>query len=465
MRTWSSSKPGTPRAPWFSTTELTTSGTSGWSSWRKGWRAGKARSTLAIGSAALTFGCHGVAVDPPDAATSPQANAEPAPLANVAIGGVTPGSATDSGPAPEALRADKPIAADLPKETTREPAAKEPPRDPTRLAGYSLQAVVRTGEGPPAPRWPEVNTPAIDVARRKGDARIAIDLTSSRARFVLTGDFVLPQGTELRARSDRYGHLVLWPGEQAYRVAEPGTLRALLGERRLDVSPVSAAEVSSPGEGARRLNLRTRRVEVVTRAAKATLEVATLPASGEGGSLVCRLLLDLTSAPPSTVACGPDELPLHAELRWTTQGALVFDVTSWSRRSDLAVQDLAAPPATLAFAGGPVPGQPGEALVGSAELLAFRTAPQDLPSTQPRDAQAPPPSSGLILVNQSDEPRVVWVDGAAVAWVSPGVRWPLPSLMRGRYVLQWRTFLGDAWDPPETVVIPGESVSGREERR
>jgi hypothetical protein len=381
----------------------------------------------------------------------------------VAGGTTTSVPGNDSGPPPEALRADRPIAPDVPKDVAREVGTKEPPRDPTRLAGYSLLATVRTGEGPAAPKWPEVNVPALDAARRKGEARIAVDFTPSRARFVLTGDFVLPQGTELRARSDRYGHVVLWPGEEAYRVAEAGTLRALLGERRLDVSPMSAADVTSPGEGARRLNLRTRRVDVVTRAAKATLEVATLPAAGEGGGLVCRLLLDLMSAPPSTAACATDEVPLHAELRWTTQGTLVFDVASIpTRRGDLAVQDLAAPPATLSFAGGPVPGSPGEALVGQLDLLTFRNAPLDQPSAQPRDAQAPPPASGLVLLNQSDELRFVWIDGVATAWVSPGARLPLPSLIRGRYSLQWRTFLGDAWDPPETAIAPGESVSGRE---
>jgi len=343
--------------------------------------------------------------------------------------------------------------------------AKEPPKDPTRQAGYSLQAIVRTGEGPAPPKWPEVNASAIDAARRKGETRISVDLSPSRARFVLAGDFVLPQGTELRARSDRYGHLLLWPGEDSYRVAEPGTLRALLGERRLDVSPMSAAEVASPGEGARRLNLRTRRIEIVTRAAKATVEVATLPGAGEGGVLICRLLLDLTSAPPSTAACLTDEVPLHAELRWTTQGALTFDVASYARRTDLLVQDLAAPPATRTFAGGPVRGEPGDALVAPLELLAFRTGPLDLPAMQARDAQAPPPASGLVLVNQSDELRVVWIDGVAAAWVAPGARWALPSLVRGRYALQWRTFLGDTWDPPETAIAPGESVSGKEQER
>jgi hypothetical protein len=36
----------------------------------------------------------------------------------------------------------------------------------------------------------------------------------------------------------------------------------------------------------------------------------------------------------------------------------------------------------------------------------------------------------------------------------------LPSLTRGRYVIQWRTYLGDSWEPPATVVVPGYSEVG-----
>ena len=105
---------------------------------------------------------------------------------------------------------------------------------------------------------------------------------------MLAGGFLLPQGTELRARVDRYGHVLIMPAEDAYRVAEPGALRALLSERRLDVAPVSPVDVVSGGEGQRRLNLRTRRVDLATRAAKATLELSAFRDAGDGGALVCR---------------------------------------------------------------------------------------------------------------------------------------------------------------------------------
>jgi hypothetical protein len=411
--------------------------------------------------------CRGTAVDPPDAAASPQASAEPAPLANVstaAAGATTTGtSGADSGPPPEPLRGDRALAADTPHEAVRELGTKEPRgADARELGGYVMQAVLHAGDGPPAPKGVEVNTSAIDAARRKLEARIAIEVSQTRARFVLSSGFVVPQGTELRARVDRYGHLVFLPGEDTYRVAEEGALRALFGERRLDVAPLSAVEVTSPGEGARRLNLRTRRVDVATRAAKATLELAAFRDAGDGGALICRMLLDLVGAPPATAACANDEIPLHAELRWTTQGALVFDITSITRRVDLPVQELATPPASATFASEPLPSSPGEVLLPKGELTSFRTTAVEVPPVSAKDAQAPPPDSGLVLVNASDELRVAWLDGAPVAWVAPGARVPLTALLHGRYALQWRTFLGDAWDAPEQVTVPGQSVTGRE---
>jgi hypothetical protein len=255
--------------------------------------------------------------------------------------------------------------------------------------------------------------------------------------------------------------VLLWPGESAYRVLAPGSLRALLGERRIDVAPLAPAEVSSPGEGARRLNVRTRRIDVTTRAASATMEVGAFRDAGEGGALVCRWLLDLMGAAPNAAACASDEVPLHAELRWTTRGQLVFDVTSIQRRLDLQAQDLAAPPSSTAFVQGAPPFVGADTIAARADLAALRSAPLDVPPPGGKaDAAPPSPEAGLVLGNSSDELRVAWIDAVPAAWVAPGARLPLPMLLRGRYTLQWRTFLGDSWDPPETVVVPGTSEVG-----
>jgi hypothetical protein len=410
----------------------------------------------AVGLSILSSsGCKGGPIDPPGAAPSPQASAEPAPFANPPSAPATAHTGADAGPPPDPMRSDVALLPDVPRELAAHDAGG---RDTREVGGYAMQAVLRSGEAPAALHAPEVNVAAIDAARRRSETRMAIEVSPTRARFMLTGGaFVLPAGTELRARLDRYGHLLLWPGEDNYRVAEPGALRALLGERRLDVAPVARAEVVNGGEGPRRLNLRTRRVEVSTRAAKATLDVATLHDIDDGGVLVCRMLLDLMSASPATAACDNDEVPLHAELRWTTQGSLAFDVTSILRRSDLVAQDLETPPASLDFVPSPPPLADAETLASRSELAAFRTGPVDVPAAPLREGQD---ATGLTLLNSTDELRVVWIDGVPAAWVGPGARLVLSSLLRGRYVVQWRTFLGDAWEPSASIVVPGMTEAG-----
>ena len=437
-----------------------------------------------------SFGVSFGSADAPDAATSPQAKAEPAPLVSLP----SLGSASASPAAPEAARSgeraraadsargaesprapptpmpvDRPVPVDAIREPVlakesggKDPGGREAAREARELAGYSLQVVLRSGEGPAAPRASEVNAQAIEAARRRGETRMTVDITPSRARFVLASGFVVPPGAELRARADRYGHLLFWPGEKTYRVVQTGAMRALLGERRLDVAPVGAAEVRSGGEG-HRLNFHTRHVEVSARAAKASFELAAVRDAGDGGALICRLLLDLMNASPAAEPCASDEVPLHAELRWATRGTLVFDVTSIAREVDLTAQDIAVPPAGYDLADVPPPDEASELLIPRADLAAFRSASIDVAPVAglaTRDARAPAPEAGLLLINSSDELRVAWVDGVPVAWVAPGERLGLTSMLRGRYAVQWRTFLGDSWDSPDTVIVPGASEVG-----
>ena len=66
----------------------------------------------------------------------------------------------------------------------------------------------------------------------------------------------------------------------------------------------------------------------------------------------------------------------------------------------------------------------------------------------------------MALSNSTDELRFVWLDGVAVGWVAPGGRVEVPGLVVGRYVVSWRTFLGDAIEPPETLSLPASSDLG-----
>ncbi|MCL2777024.1 MAG: hypothetical protein FWD73_03395 [Polyangiaceae bacterium] len=323
--------------------------------------------------------------------------------------------------------------------------------------GYALSAVFRQGELIGPPRAPEVNALGIDAARRKTELRLAIDLGISRMRMVLVGQgFVLPSDTEIRARSDRFGHIVVWP-DATYRPFGPGALRALLGERRFDVAPLTSADVVSKGEGSKRIGIRVRRVEVTTRAARALFEIGHLPDLGDSGILLCRTLLDLVNAPPTTPMCGLDELPMRAELRWANQGSFGFELTQVLKKNDIATATLLVPPPTAVFAETPIGGanvKTTQIELGPQELAAFRTLPVDVPIAA---GQA---SEGLTIINATDELRIVSIDGVTVAWAAPGARDVVVGLPHGRYNVQWRTFLGDMLAPSSLVVVPGTSQIG-----
>jgi hypothetical protein len=388
--------------------------------------------------------CHGPSssvTDTPDARESPQASAQPALLAAQPTAPASAATAlgVEAGPAPAPFRADEELSPDtLAREAT----------------GYTLSAAFRPADVMAPPHTPEVNTIGIDAARKATELRVAIDLSPTRMRLVLAGrGFVLPQDTEIRARSDRYGHVVVWPGAVSYRPLSPGAMRALLGERRFDVAPITPAEIALRDDTGRRIGIRTRRAEVTTRAAHASFEIGRLEGAGEGGTLLCRLMLDLMNAPPGTPVCAFDELPVRVELRWTTRGSLVFELTGYLRRTDVALSALVVPPATASFAASPFPATGMSPVLSTQELAGLRFSDVEVPPSVP-------PAPQLVNANSTLELRVLYLDGVPVAWAAPGARGELPGLHRGRYVAQWRTFMGDAVDNAFTLVVPGVAQVG-----
>jgi hypothetical protein len=374
--------------------------------------------------------------DVPDARESPQASAQPAALATLPTAASAASPSVEGGPPPAPLRPDEALIADtLPRDSP----------------GYTLSAAFRNVEVLGPVRGPEVNPVGLDAARRATEQRLAIDISPARMRVALGGHgFVLAPDTEVRARSDRYGHIVVWPGATAYRPLAPGSLRALLGERRLDVAPLSAAEMAPHDDGGRRIGIRMRKVDVTTRAARVAFEIGRLEGAGEGGVLLCRFLLDLVSAPPSTALCGPDELPVRAEIKWTNKGGIVFELTGYLRRTDVPATSLLVPPQTASYVAAAPPVGAFAPMLSTAELGALRLADVDVPTT----------GDALVLVNATLQLRVLYLDGVPVAWVSPSGRGELHGLRRGRYVAQWRTFLGDSVETPTTQLVPGLAQVG-----
>jgi hypothetical protein len=375
-----------------------------------------------------------------DAQASPQASAEPAPIATPAI--ASGGSAPDSGPPPSPLRADVPLEGEL--------SGKDTP-------GYTLAVVIRMPDAPAVATTPGVAAQVIDSIRRQNEPRFTIDLTSAHMRMqIASAGFVVPENSEVRSRADRYGHVLVSADGTNYRTLAPGSLRALFQERRIDVSPLSPADVVAGPEGTRRLSYRTRKVDVSNRAGRVSLEIAKLPELGEGGGLLVRALLDLVNAAPSTQVVGPDEVPLHAELHWPLRGALFFDVTAIIKRTDFTPQQFSVPPRDASYMRGPLPPMPSELHVQPKDLSSMHTGPADI--GMPRAAA----SGTLLLVNTHDTPRFAWVDGAPIAWVAPEAQLEIGPLPRGRYQVEWRTFLDDDGEPSKVFTVPPLPVTTKD---
>lgn len=401
---------------------------------------------LAAGVGAAHLACNGSGTaTEPTKGESPQASAQPAPLAAATTAAsASPVALVEGGPPPAPLRGDEPL------------PAESPGKDGV---GYTLSAVFRQADLIGPPRAPEVNQAGLEAARKATELRLAIDLTASHMRVVFLGTgFVVPSETELRARSDRYGHVLVWPGGATYRPLAPGALRALIGERRLDVAPITPADVIARDETARRIGIRTRKVDVTTRAAQGSFEVGRLEGAAEGGVLLCRVLLDLMNAPPSTPLCALDELPVRAELKWTNRGSFVFELTGALKKADMPMTPMLVPPSSASFASSPLPVAGVSPMLTQAELGALRLQDVDVP---------PAPNGGLnvagdtlLVANATMQLRVLYLDGVPLAWAAPGSRGELRGLKRGRYVAQWRTFLGDAIEQPTTQAVPGAAFVG-----
>jgi len=418
---------------------------------------------------AVVVGCDPSSTTTPgasDAGASPNASILPAPLATEAPELPDAGSSTnaktidagsqgipadsaghlifpDAGAAvPEAYRAD-PLAPEAP--TTRE------------VPGLTLDAVFRWRDVPGPPKSPEVSADGIREAQKLTALTWKIDLAEpGRMRIEFTSRALpLPAHAEIRARSDRYGNLVLWPMATQYRVIQPGALRTVVGERRVDVTPLAVGTIKAQGDGWR-LGLATRKIELGSSLGKLKLELGKAPEVGEGGMLLCRALVELDGIDPKTPACQAGEVPLSAIYTWQAGGGVTFEVTTLTKRTDVALNEMLTPPPGAAFAATGLPAVPNGIFLSKDELTAFRSV--GAPAPPSTDAGAP--GEGFVAVNHSDTLFYVLLDGVPVVAVPPASERYVIGPLRGRYTAQWRTFLGEKVAPPQTVEMPARLLQG-----
>jgi len=379
---------------------------------------------------------------PSSSVPSPNAKILPAPLKPAS----EPPAADDSSTAADALYdAGRP-----PPSTMREDEPLLPDSPPlTDSQGLTLKADFRWHGVPPSPTNPEADAQALEKARKKTTRGLVVDLSAAgRMRMVIAGPvFPLPPQTELRARADRYGHILVWPDGTSYRVLQPGTLRALFQEGRADVGPLVPAEVATAGS-INVLGYPTQASTVTTSLGSTVLHQASIPGIN-AGELLCRMLLELLAAEPADPPCDPDLVPLRAEYRWKDGGQLTFHVASVVRAANLNMDRLLVPPRTPSFKADRLPQLARATLLDDAELRALRK--RALP-VEPADGGVV--ADELVAVNNAETIRYLLVDGIPVARVPPRSERRLESLLAGRYVISWVDFLGVDLEPARQEQVP-----------
>lgn len=394
-------------------------------------------------------GCESRAV-PADAGPSepsPNASILPAPLAT---GPEVARATLDAGPAEAGLDAEV-----APPAVAREDEAV--PVDTEELhdaPGVTLRARFRWPDIALPGRVPEMNVDALDRARAAATFDLDIAAAAAgRLRVGLAGPrFVLAAGSDFRARTDRYGHVLVWPDRGRYVVVQAGALRTLLNERRADVIPLAHA-AGSPRGGSQAFGFAAERVRFTTALGKLELEQAHVTAAGAGGPLLCRFLVELIGVHPDCTACRAEYLPVRAEYTWIEGGALVFEATGLERSPALDLSALRTPPEGAEHRIGEVPAPPTALLVERPQLRAIRTRPA--PVHPGKDA----PKEGLLLASGDELLRYVLVDGLPAARSEPHAAGVLLDLIAGTYAVAARTFLGDEVTPPVTTAVPGRFVA------
>jgi hypothetical protein len=383
---------------------------------------------------------------------SPNASILPAPLATApertATGAATGADAavpSDAGTdaeagEPERLREDRWL-----------------PEDSAELretAGIKLKARFRWPDVPAAPRPPEANAEALDRARGASTFDVGIELGAGRLRLRLASDrFLLPEGTELRARSDRFGHVLLFPDGSRYVTVQAGALRAVLNEHRTDAVELTYAAASPIGNG-RPFGLTSEKAAFVTPLGRLELEQARVSGSLDDGVTLCRLLLELAGAAPESSACGSELVPVRADYVFASGGRLLFETMAFERVTEMDPAALRVPPSGAEHRIGELPEVRSPLLFGSGQTRAFRNRPTA--RVEAKDGVR----EGLLLVNADDLPKYVLVDGVPVVRLPPGGAGVVVDLLPGSYAVSSRSFLSDELAPPAAVGVPSRFQLG-----
>lgn len=323
------------------------------------------------------------------------------------------------------------------------------------LSGLSLTARFRWPDVPLPSRLPDANVEAIQRARNNATFDLAIDLSpSGRMRFAFASErFLVPANTELRARYDIYGHAVVMPERERYTVAVPGSLRALLNERRLDTLPLVAPRAVGLGAG-QSLGFPTQKSRLSSPLGQLDLEQAEILESRLGGLLLCRLLVELVGVHPATPVCAEELVPVRAEYVWTEGGRFTFEVTELRHVTGFDGNDLAVPPARAEHRIGALLEPSTPFLVAASEFKNFRV--RALRTPERRDGESP--KEGLLVLNAGELPTYFLIDGVPLLRLPAKGAEVLLDLRAGTYSASARDFLSADVNPPTMTAVPARIV-------
>jgi hypothetical protein len=338
--------------------------------------------------------------------------------------------------------------------------------------GAELLFEVRLRGMPSPPVHLGANPTSIVAAQNAavGVLRVTLGAGRARARFGARA-FAMEDGWELRADRHRGGSILLLPHEGAlvYRVIPTGALRPLLAERRVDVialGPTHLAPIAEPASLLGRSLVRTRVTTawgsldleqvVAPTSARPTIKQADArptPADAEpetqglegGGEAWCRSLLELIAADRSAAGppCSMNLVPVRADVQFVHGGGLVLTATSL-REGPVPRADLAFPPSTARMLEVALP-EPKFPLAPAESLFSLRTKGE---------------SCSLDLVDKAPAPRLALIDGVP-AYMVPAGGDARVSLHAGRYVLEWRTPLGEVVERAVELDAPGRATTAQ----
>lgn len=329
---------------------------------------------------------------------------------------------------------------------------------PRETAGATLTAQFVGFDVPGPPAVPELDPSALKSLAQRTALKVEIDIAPvgrMRLAFMSPG-FTVPERTELRARRDALGHVLLWPDGENYRVLPPGTVRALLGEGRADRLALIPAQPQTQGNGTW-IRLTTLRSRLVGPLGELSLEQSEIPGLGSGGELLCRLLVELVGIQPAAAGCESELIPVRAEFQWREAGRFAFHVLSIARRHELPLSRLLVPPTGAAFKPHDYPRLAGRLTVAEDALHRLRSKDDPAP---PGNVKPGAPAQGLVAANHSPLLLGLVIDGLPVAWVPPGREVAISSLRAGRYAVAWRNFWGTKTHSLGVLQLPARAVEG-----